>query len=242
VSDIFRRPVEFPGDRKNIKFMPQTRYPEFRRIINNPKFVAGLKQVFGEDFLMYPEESIHDSGLLGGWHKDTGRQESEGYEFHWEPGFDVATIGLYLQENHEEYAGGLDVVPGSHRVRSTVWQNMKSSNTYVKYVLHHLDKRNLLPKSIVHGRKGAVSIRHKLGDVVVFNMLLDHRPTHPTKMPVPEEFRKYACFLKCGVNNALAKRYLDFIKTRSDYVYLREFHYPQEFLEVARQSGVNLVY
>ncbi|MBI4353725.1 MAG: phytanoyl-CoA dioxygenase family protein [Candidatus Omnitrophica bacterium] len=49
-----------------------------------------------------------------GWHQDAC---SEGFRpLHLEPAYRVLKGGLYLQDNDPEFGGGIDVVPGSHRL------------------------------------------------------------------------------------------------------------------------------
>jgi len=227
---IFASAPTFPGDRTNIRFDWIARHPELRRIALNEKFVRCMKEVAGRDFLVMPDSAFMDS-CYGGWHRDTGPQEKYGNLFHYEPGFLLINVALYLQDNHELYAGGLDIVPGSHKTQATWWQKQKSSNSKVKFVFHHLIKRKILSDDFVHRRKGAYSIPSRAGDVVLFHHQCDHRATQLKASAVPELRRKLALFFSCSANNHLARSYVDHCRGRSDTIYLKDYAYPPGFFE-----------
>jgi len=229
-TEIFSRPPTFAGDRVNIRQNWTIRYPELSDVMIKDKFLSGMKELLGEDFLILPETGLHDSCLLGGWHRDTGAQEKAGHFFHFAPNYQIAAVAIYLQDNHPEYGGGLDIVPGSHRTRPSWWQKQKSGNSKVKFVLTHLDRRGLIPKWVLDGRKGSHSIPSKAGDVLVFNTLSDHRPTHPRVEKIPESNRKFGLFLICSANNEHAKNFVEFTRSRHDGNYLTNYSYPAEYL------------
>jgi hypothetical protein len=73
-----------------------------------------LRKLLGNDFVVLRECAAHFQGF-GGWHKDTTSQEFAGHLFQWSENYLMVEVAYYLQDNDEEYGGGLDVEPGSHR-------------------------------------------------------------------------------------------------------------------------------
>ena len=116
-TKIFDIPATHKGDRNNIRFDWLVRYPELRKAFLKKEFIDAMKDIMGDDFLFLPDAAFMDS-CYGGWHRDTGSQELFGKFFHYETGFLITTVAIYLQDNDETYAGGLDIVPGSHRTRA----------------------------------------------------------------------------------------------------------------------------
>ena len=211
-----------------------SRYKELRWILFNPKFIEGLSSTLGRDFVVLPDAAMHDS-QYGGWHKDTTSQERHGHTFHYEPDFQVVTTAIYLQDNSDEYGGGLEVVPYSH---------IDKNDPFVT-------KSNLIDrikKKLMNGRqhreakfKNQFSVPTKAGDMVIFNLRLTHRATHPTIKPVPAEHRKFALFIICSANNKHARTFTDYIKGRPDYLHLKNHKYPPELLDESKKYQINLM-
>jgi hypothetical protein len=88
------------------------RFPQFRWIFAHEPLLEALRLILGDKFILIDEVALHDSGY-GGWHTDTTSLEVAGHEFNWAPDFLVVQCAIYMQDN-SEYAGGLDVIPGSH--------------------------------------------------------------------------------------------------------------------------------
>lgn len=227
---VFSRPPERPGDRANIRTDVLNHYPELLGLVSNSKIRTALNEILGSDFVFIPDSTMHDSNLFGGWHRDTGAQERAGHLFHYEPDFSMITLAIYLQDNREDFGGGLDIVAKSYLTRPTWWQRQKSENHWLKLWMSRLIRRKLLPSSLLFGRKGKVSIPSRAGDAVIFHMQSDHKPTHP-RVAVPESHRKLAFFVSCSANNVHAQRFVRFLKSRPDYPYLQNYRYSSEFLK-----------
>ncbi len=90
----------------------QTAHEQFRDILANNRIRDALSTVLGADFLILDEMTLHDS-FYANWHKDTSAPDLRGYNFFWDPNFNVLQVAIYLQDNADT-GGGLDVVPGSH--------------------------------------------------------------------------------------------------------------------------------
>lgn len=217
-----------------------TRYPELRWMFTHPPIIDALRSLLGEDFVFLPEMVAHDS-RYGGWHKDTTPLEAQGETFHWDPGFRMVECGIYLQDN-DEHGGGLDVVPGSHRTPDVTPPPPK--NTFAHRVRGKLVERGLIKPRPIDDvqREGGMSIPNRAGDLVIFDVRLDHRATQPTSSSldaVPEDKRKFAIFFVCSSNSEHAPRYRDFLA--GQYEHLRAGHsYPPEMTELAERHRLTL--
>jgi hypothetical protein len=209
------------------------RYPVLQWVPFHPPVVAALRQLLGDDFVYLPEVAIHDSGY-GGWHKDTTSQEAAGLRFHLEPDYRMIQCAIYLQDNDPTYAGGLDVAPGSHRRRDRIVSPPTGPTTRflnrVRYRLKTWDD---------NARRETLATR--AGDVVCFDYRLDHRATPPKVRPVPASLRKLAIFMAASANNRHVRTYVDYIKSRPDYPYLKTYKTSPELLAKARANNVGLV-
>jgi hypothetical protein len=76
---------------------------------------------------------------------------------------------------------------------------------------------------------------------VLFHLRLTHRATQPLKLSAGREKNKLAVFLICSRNSAHAEKYHQFIYSRPDYIYLKDFSYDRQLLETAKQAGVRLI-
>jgi hypothetical protein len=170
--------------------------------------------------------------MFGGWHKDTSSQERVGHTFHWDRDYLMVEAGFYLQDNDTEFAGGLDVEPGSHD-RPDEYVHPKP-RWFITRVLRRLTgKRD-------DESKNALSIPSKAGDLVIFHFRINHRATQPKNHAFPLDKQKMAIFIGCSRNNSHVASYHDFTVTRSDGAYLSDFSYPREFLEECAKHGVTL--
>jgi len=237
LKEIFSKESIFPGDlhaNGKIGFVYAdvfNRYPELNWIFQKEELLSGLRSLLGDDFVFLPESALHHAGY-GGMHKDTNAQEKAGYTFHWDNDFNVVQVGIYLQDNHPEYAGGLDVIPGSNHVRWGVQPNKLAS--IIKRNWNRLARKIGL-------RSSQKSLFTKAGDAAVFNLRTDHGATQPKVERIPDEFSKFAIFVVCSRNNKHAITYTNYIKSRGDYVYLKEYGYSQDFLRSAQRHGMRFL-
>ncbi len=231
--EIFNNPSSYEGDllakgsQGSVYLDMYSRYPQFHWIFTSDRFVNGMRSILGDDFLYLPESALHHAGYTG-WHKDTNAQEKAGHDFHWQDDFEVVQVGIYLQDNDPEYAGGLDVIPGSHKVRNVSPQKKSKIGSLADRFLNKLKKQ---PQEY--------SVPSKAGDVAVFNLRTDHRATQPKSTPIPPEHAKYAIFIVCSRNNGHAKRYIDYVRTRPDYAFLKGFAYSPDLLAKGKSKGLS---
>jgi hypothetical protein len=229
----------FSGDTEHVLFDIFNHYPESRPLLFHKPSIRIIKSLLGEDYAVLREASIHFNNY-GDWHKDTSSQEKVGHLFHRSNDYLMIEVAYYLQDNTEEYGGGLDVVPGSHLEPDTFVNLL--GNAYTSHSENLFDR----VKRKFGGRrdelvKDFVSLPTKAGDLVMFDFRLSHRGTHPRKLAAAKKRGKLAIFLACSRNNAHVQAYHDFIYSRPDYSYLKSFSYSPELLQEAHAVGLNLV-
>ncbi len=242
ISKIFSEKSKFDGDLNrtseeggSVYVDIFARYKELRWILLNPKFIEGVSSALGKDFVVLPDAAMHDS-QYGGWHKDTTSQERNGHKFQYEDDFLVVTTALYLQDNSPEYGGGLDVIPNSHRDTSDPFAARPTIASRIKNKLF-----NTKPVGGTNDLPNQYTIPSKAGDLVIFNLRLTHKATHPKIKPVPPEHRKFSIFTICSANNKHARLFTDYIANRPDYTFLKGHKYDQDLLQDAKGSSLNLM-
>lgn len=119
-----------------------------------------LAALLGSDFVIYPNYTMRADRQTS-WHVDNGflyhndRDDGEvGRVIH-------AQCIVYLQDNHPDYGGGLQVLPGSHRLQ---FRRLRERQLETK--IEPGAKRNLA---------APVSLASRAGDLVIFNGWLMHR-------------------------------------------------------------------
>jgi hypothetical protein len=120
--------------------------PEIEWLFYHPKILSVMRQLLGQETIMFTSHCDVHSRTMSGWHKDDGFQVMEGGYF-GEPMYDnpncrVYKVALYLQD-HFYNLGGLTVRKGSHHF-----------------------------PSIDEGEE--VYLKTRVGDIIVFDVRLTH--------------------------------------------------------------------
>ena len=162
----------------------------------------------------------------------------------------MGQVAIYLQENSEEFAGGLTIVPRTHQQRDGFFRRFRIRFHYfyhrefhrrlkrIASLFYNFDRRPINSEDL---DRRSFRVANKPGDVVVFDLRLFHRATHPQTTPVPIDKRKFAVFLVCGRTGVFTQKYRDYISTRTDYTYLDGFKYPDEVRSKAERSEITLL-
>jgi hypothetical protein len=144
--------------------MPSSQFlsiDELAAIPFKPAVTGALRQILGDGYTTYPTFRVN-AGLFTNWHLDNNYRpdfSASGTYIHpWESGH--AQCILYLQDNDARVGGGLDVLPGSHRI-----PGMPQSVFFRKL------------NRVVNFVRQPVSLATKAGDLVVFDIRLLHRGT-----------------------------------------------------------------
>lgn len=223
-------------DNPNVRNWAISRYPGLRQIFANGKLMQLVESVVGKDCVLLPNFGLHDSCLFGAWHRDTETPDYVGMR-HRQPDYHFIKVGIYLQENHPVYAGGLDIVPGSHLTENSKTNDFTNTSRRVKWFLSQLVKRGLAPGWLLYGyRKGATSIPSQVGDLVLFNHHCDHRSTHPKKTDGGSDRRKLAMFMTFAPPN----KHTDIYMSRTLDQGMWDYTYSPEYVAEMAKYGVRL--
>jgi ectoine hydroxylase-related dioxygenase (phytanoyl-CoA dioxygenase family) len=187
---------------------PNLLNPLFKR-----KIVAEVKEVLGDDYISFADFSLNDNMHAPTWHTDS---QSMGFstKYVYNPSFNVAKLGLYLQEDDAAYGGQLDVIPGSH-LPTFLGVNSPIS---IKSRYGKVSKLQLLAIKIRNKFLKKTSLKVSLGDVILFHGLLWHRSSQPNWAKVgqidkfgiknqPRDKRKFMFQWEVSENNEFAKFY-----------------------------------
>ena len=230
----FDTPAErrFKGDTKDVLTNIFDRYPEIDWLLFHKPMVDALKSILGENYAVMPENVVHHN-RFGPWHKDTTTMEMNGWNFFKEKGFLIVGSVYYLQDNTPEFAGGLDVEPGSHKTwdpfigikNKPLWQRrFFKKSTETSYFIQ--DSERLV--------KNPVSIANKAGDLVISNFRISHRASQPQNLDIPFEHEKIGVFGTFGRNDKNCETYINYLRSRPDpdgiYASLDEPSYPDHLL------------
>jgi Phytanoyl-CoA dioxygenase (PhyH) len=202
------------------------RHPELRWVLFHEPTLSILRQILGADFVVTHECAVHLQNF-GGWHKDTTSQERDGQVFQWERDYRMVEVGYYLQDNTDDYAGGLDIDPGSH-VEPDHW------------VHPHLFVPNGVDAEPVGPRWQ--SIVNRAGDLVIFHFRANHRATQPDTPPlsIPEQHQKFAIFWAASSNTRHVEQYARYSASRPDYPWTQGYEWAPEVEDLARQHALAL--
>lgn len=148
--------------------------PEINGFPFRKKIVDSLKAILGDDYFLFSDiTSIKNQyGLSGGkknpgWHWDSSSEGKQTYLC--DPEYRFVTCGIYLQDNTEDYGGGVDYIPGRHR-----WP-FRTPNTNLNFKI-----KNLFDLIAVKTRPVMAPL--KAGDFLAFHSCLPHRSTLPKKL------------------------------------------------------------
>jgi hypothetical protein len=142
------------------------------------KVVQALKIILEPKYSLIPNFSVQKNkfGLIQpsiakipipnrhGWHVDSGGEPFD--PDHLAPDYQFVKCGLYLQDNDPEFGGGIDVVPGSHKL-------------LFRTGINRLDGKIRLLKGKLGVFFNNKTVPIKKGDVVIFHSFLMHAATHP---------------------------------------------------------------
>ncbi len=196
-------------------------FPEFLDITITKKIVGIIVDLLGTKPVLMPETSIHYK-FYTSWHKDTTSQEKAGNQFHYKKEALMLEAGFYLQDNTNDYGGGLTVMPGSHKTSDNFTLERPERNLFQKIKNKIAEAPEEKDEYVNPHRHKILDIASKAGDLVIFNFLTNHRATLPKVCKtdeVPYEKQKLAFFNAYSINNATANEYYNYIKSRTEPFY-----------------------
>ena len=204
--------------------------PQLATIPFSQPVVSALKAVLGNNFVIVPEFTMQ-TGRSGTWHFDA----SSFRDASWlqDPDYLQVQCAIYLQDAHPVYAGGLGVIPKSHRVPFASWGFGSLPARLMRRLYIHLGTQQAVPT--------------QAGDLLFFDFRLLHRGLPARVVAVPDAFSKYAIFFGAAATEKHAHLYMQSMKERGergdpfyqDCAHLRfPDSYPQELIERCREARI----
>ncbi len=119
----------------------------------------------------------------------------------------IIQCNIYLQDNHKDFGGGIDVVPGSHTFSRDKRKELIQSGNYFDFT----------------------SVKSKKGDLLLFDYRIIHRSSMPSQ---PRSSSRMALQWTVARNSSRASEFMDYILRRtkeklhlSDYTDKRALSY-----------------
>lgn len=173
--------------------------PRLAAIPFSQPVTAALRGVLGENFVIVPEFTMQ-SGRSGPWHFDASSHRDASWLN--DPDYLQVQLGIYLQANHPDYAGGLAVIPKSHRVPFSFFGFGSMPARIMRWFYRRFGMAKTAPA--------------RPGDLLIFDFRLLHRGIPPRVAAAPEAFRKYAIFSGAANSGKYGRLYMQVMKKRGD--------------------------
>ena len=139
-----------------------------KQLVKKLKLIFGEELFFMNDFQLQFNSFASIYGKAKGLHTDCRSEFSPKNKYLFQSKYKFAKVGLYLQDNTEEYGGGIDVVIGSHKV----WKRFPIS------IINYLATRLYLRLYRIYNKK-RIRVPIKSGSAVVFDSRLSHASSRP---------------------------------------------------------------
>lgn len=245
-------PSDFPGDTDDhTRFGTSrgdiyARFPEFQWILFHQPFIEALKALLGSPVVFIPEQPLHKN-FYSNWHRDTSTPRRDKQDFYLRPGFRMAQVAIYLQDNSAQTGGGLDVVPGSHREVHQEWLEDIGTKIGQKFPLpfkrgrDRLTQLFTLPSRLPGIFRRPLSLPIRSGDVAAFDLRIKHRATPNQLDSQAQKPTKYGLFLVCSSNNEIAHEYLHYARDFRKNQAMLSHHFPDALKQKAAEAGVILL-
>lgn len=189
-----------PRDTPTVKYDLAHRYPGLKWMMFHGPIVSMIKSLLGESYYTPLTNICVQKANYSRWHRDTDYWEIIGHYEHYQPHFLMVNLVVYLQDNHPEYGGGLDVVVGSHKNMNQA-QSVPMEQPAPAYFEAH----------------PPFSIPSKKGSLILFDQRVRHKATTPTVdlNAVPTE--KMGIFWTVTPNNEHLSHYYTLIENLYGY-------------------------
>jgi ectoine hydroxylase-related dioxygenase (phytanoyl-CoA dioxygenase family) len=219
--------------------------PNFWDFLIHEKVVRSLKVILEPEYSLIPNFTVQKNkfGLTQtsiakipipnrhGWHVDSGAEPFD--PNHVAPDYQFVKCGLYLQDNDPEFGGGIDVVPGSHKL-------------LFRTGMDRLDGKIRLYKGKLGILFNNKTVPIKKGDVVIFHSFLMHSATHPKGIfeGMTELDKKSAHYSSMPLQKTKLTLYFDACRSRfaSPFLKVSTQRAKKELDSVAGDARVKLAY
>ena len=235
-------------------------YPEVRWLLFHEPVLRLLKELLGDDLILLPESNVCLNAFTPN-HKDAIPEEVRHGIWPWSKDFRIAGLGgawpwdqdylmialcYYMQDNTEEYGGGVDVEPGSH-LASDFWgyEAPRSLASRISGRIRRIGKRRNGHKEqpqkerVIDGRH-MISLPTKAVDLVLLDMRINHRGTIPRVTVLPEDREKVSILYGFSRNTRHFQIRLDYVHKRDKRFNPKGLAYPADLVQEAKARGISL--
>lgn len=200
------------------------------------------------------QRNMFGTGRNQGWHVDSGSEGRASYLYNSDYRF--LKSGIYLQDNSDEWGGGITVVPKGHKFP------LKT------FLFKNFDWRLKEWKNKKGIEQNSLNVPIEAGDFIAFDSRLPHTSTYPKKRQnaemigdscynMPEDKYKYVIYWNTTNRKSYSDLFLENSKSRAvreelnissaneifytDYL---RYHYPTSynprFVELVKVSKINI--
>jgi ectoine hydroxylase-related dioxygenase (phytanoyl-CoA dioxygenase family) len=261
------------GDLKLVRSNIFSRFPEVQEYFFKQKIIDSLKCILGEDFIIMPEVSVMDSKYGGWHKDTTsielfGQDFHKNSDFkvvnaalylqdntEHGGGLDVVPESHLKQDPYvEQYKNAptkKKKEKGPQSLKEKIKQVITKSISNIIPRSHSLmrnrgqNKKFLasLPLAETDHHEGRFSIPSKAGDLVIFDLRLDHKASWPRTIDnFDMNKKKYVLFVICGANNSASLKYREYLndraKSQAAYRYLKNYTINQKLAENSGKLGI----
>lgn len=168
---FIREKITLYGNKKRMNSYEAHQHPELYLLQFKERAVKMLQQVLGEDLCYYPNLSVqHNMFGNPGWHTDSN---SEGYAKYLQaPDYKFAKCGIFLQDNTEDWGGGVKVLPKGHKL--SILTGEPRIDFRVRRFLDFCSINYSFPIK-------PMTVDTNAGDLLIFDSRLLHASTLPQK-------------------------------------------------------------
>lgn len=160
----------------------------------------------------------------------------------------------FYRKESEEYEKGKKetvILPESSKSKKSAFNFLKR---VIEFFLRRtpIIKKHFIPKNVFEHpldssdvKQDKLRIPTKAGDVVIFDLRLDHKASWPTiQIEDSNKHIKYAFFAICGRNNAETVRYREYLNERSEkqeaYAYLKNYQLSDHLIEMEKKFNITI--
>ena len=211
-------------------------------------------ELFGYDFHKKEEFKVvnvaiycQDNGEFGGGLDvvpGSHKKEDIYVDFHREKKENMMMTGGAPHQNAKSVSLLTQVKESAKKVIKTIL--LKSGLLPAYYVQRHYAANFPFPLDSNDTKQDRIHVPSKIGDIVIFDLRLDHKASWPQKPFNPELAPlKYVFFARCGANNTATKEYRDYLFKRSEtdlaYYCLKDYSIPALANELSKKNNVTIL-
>jgi ectoine hydroxylase-related dioxygenase (phytanoyl-CoA dioxygenase family) len=261
------------GDLELVRSNIFSRFPEVQEYFFKQPVIDSLKDLLGDDFIIMPEVSVMDSKYGGWHKDTTsielfGQDFHKSPDFKlvnaafylqdntdFGGGLDVVPGSHLTQDPYVEHfkktLGKIRKGKGPQSFRGKIKQIIIKSIGLISPKIHSLMKNRRQEKKLLASlplasndhHNGRFSIPSKAGDLVIFDLRLDHKASWPkTIANFNKNQKKYAFFVICGANNSASLKYREYLndraKSQAAYSYLKTYTVNKKLAEKTGKLGI----